>query len=192
MRLYVPLGLLAGGVGLAVGAYDAVHHRNTNRLNFYWFWLVIIPIVFVFVLALFRSLYVDRYFTMFLPALLLLMLLGWKRLPRWGTALAMIFIITGLFNVFVTFDRGENEVQDWRSAATYVTQERRPGDALLFETPIDWAAFARYDGGVDLEQAWLLGGSDVQEQYDQPVQRVWVIYRNPGSRCAPPGYYPRV
>ncbi|HEX3049528.1 MAG TPA: glycosyltransferase family 39 protein [Aggregatilineaceae bacterium] len=94
LRWYVPFGLVSAAVGLAVGIYDALQNHRTNPINFFWFWLLVAPLVLVFALSTaLRSLYVDRYFVVVLPAVLLLMLVGWRRLSRVGTALAAIFII---------------------------------------------------------------------------------------------------
>jgi 4-amino-4-deoxy-L-arabinose transferase-like glycosyltransferase len=190
---YLIPGLLAAALGLAPGLFYAVRERKTSRIDFYWFWLVTAPLITVFVLSLFCPLYVDRYFMVFLPALLLLVARGWQRLPRpaWGIILTAIVVVAGASNVVITRGRGDDQKEDWRSAAIYVEQERQPGDGLLLEDAVTLVAFLRYFDDEEMPRAWLLGGPELTEQYHTPVQRIWAIYRNPNEDGHTQGVLPK-
>jgi hypothetical protein len=129
---------------------------------------------------LFRPLFVDRYFTVFLPAVLIVMIVGWSQLPRrsWIAAPALLVLLSGAANIAVTLDAGEDEKEDWRAAAEYVEDRRLPDDGLLVESPIELLAFRRYlDRAIDY--GWLLGEDSLAGQYDAPITRLWAVYRNP-------------
>jgi hypothetical protein len=172
-----------------------VRERKTNRVNFYWFWLIAAPLALGFVVSLFRPVYVDRYFMVFLPAVLLLMVQGWERIPRqtWRIGLSGVVLLVGLSSIVIALQNGTDQKEDWRATATYVQQQRQPGDAVLTETPIELLALRRYLGG-DMERAWLLDAPPLAEQFETPVTRVWAIYRNPDEdghiQGALPGFDP--
>jgi mannosyltransferase len=181
---YLVPGLLAAALGLVPGLVYAVRERKSNRVDFYWFWLITAPLAAAFVASLVRPLYVDRYFMFFLPALLLLTARGWKRLPRpaWSVGLAVIVVVVGASSVVITLDRGHDQKEDWRAAAAYVERARLPGDGLLAEAPVTLVVFLRYFEDLEMPRAWLLeDSSELAESYDEHVQRVWAIYRNPNE-----------
>jgi mannosyltransferase len=181
---YLVPGLLAAAVGLVPGLVYAVRERQSNRIDFYWFWLITAPLAAAFVVSLVRPLYVDRYFMIFLPALLLLTARGWWRLPRpaWGMGLAVVVVVVGASNVVIVLDRGDDQKEDWRAAAAYIEQERQPGDGLLAETPVTLVVFLRYFEDSEMPRAWLLEDNpELAESHDGPVRRVWAIYRNPNE-----------
>ena len=173
-------GLAAAAAGLVLGVVYAVRERQSNRVNFYWFWLIAAPLALGFMVSLFRPLYVDRYFVIFLPAVLLLMVQGWERIPRrtWRVALSGVVVLICLSSIVIELRDGIDQKEDWRAAATYIKQQRQPGDALLTETPIEMLAVRRYLDG-DMERAWLLDAPPLVDQFEAPVTRVWAIYRNP-------------
>jgi mannosyltransferase len=188
-------GLAAAAVGLLLGVVYAVRERKTNRVNFYWFWLIAAPLALGFAVSLFRPVYVDRYFMVFLPAVLLLMAQGWERIPRqtWRIGLSGVVLLVCLSSIVIALQNGTDQKEDWRATATYVQQQRQPGDAVLTETPIELLALRRYLGG-DMERAWLLDAPPLAEQFKAPVTRVWAIYRNPDEdghiQGALPGFDP--
>ena len=180
---YLVPGLIAAAVGLLAGLYDAARKRANDRVNFYWFWLLVAPLAAAFVVSLARPLYVDRYFIVFLPAMLLLTAHGWSLLPaRWGRiALAGVVVAVSAGSVIVTINRGDDEKEDWRAAAEYIEQERQPGDGLLFESPVTLLVLRRYFEDGAMPRAWLLDAPELAEQYAAPVSRLWAIYRNPNE-----------
>lgn len=181
LHWYLVPGLLAAGIGLAVGLAKAVRQRAKDRVDFYWFWLVIAPLVLAFAVSVVRPLYVDRYFMILLPALLLIMLRGWQSMPppRWTLVLAGLVMTSGASSVLITVDEGRDQKEDWRGAAQVIAQERQPGDALLLEAPITLLMLRRYLEDAGMPYAWLEGDVPPADQYGEPVRRVWAIYRNP-------------
>lgn len=177
---YIIPGLIAAFAGLLSGMIYAARARTTDRVNFYWFWLIVAPLMLGFVVSLFRPLYVDRYFIVFLPAVLILMIVGWSQLPRrsWIAAPALLVIMAGVANFAVIMDAGEDEKEDWRAAAEYVEAQRLPDDGLLMESPIELLAFRRYLDD-EMDYGWLLGEDSLVDQYDPSITRLWAIYRNP-------------
>jgi hypothetical protein len=173
-------GLVAAFAGLLAGLVYAARARTQDRVNFYWFWLIVAPLVLGFAVSLFRPLYVDRYFIVFLPAVLILMIVGWSRLPRqsWIAVPALLVLLAGAANIAATLDAGDDEKEDWRAAAEYVEDRRLPDDGLLVESPIELLAFRRYLDH-EMDYGWLLGEDSLADQYDAPITRLWAIYRNP-------------
>ncbi|MBI5960977.1 MAG: glycosyltransferase family 39 protein [Chloroflexi bacterium] len=181
---YLPVGLAAAAVGLGYGIMLAVRERKKDRQNFYWFWLLVAPLSLGFVVSIIRPLYVDRYFTVFLPSVILLAAHGWNHLPLrlyWRIGLAVVVMVVGSVSVVTTLEREDDEKEDWRSAAAFIESEQQPEDALLLEEPIVILLVRRYWDTGDMPYTWLEGGSLVVEQFKTPVSRVWALYRNPNE-----------
>ncbi|MBN1201179.1 MAG: phospholipid carrier-dependent glycosyltransferase [Anaerolineae bacterium] len=176
---YVLIGLAAAGIGLVIGLYVAFRDRATDRVTFYWFWLLVGPLVVAFIGSQFRPLYVDRYFMVFLPAVILLMVVGWQRLPRraWLPALAGVVMLAGATNAVITIDHGEDVKEDWRRAAVYVAHEQQPGDVVVTETPVTLMCFLRYFDDP-IARTWLVDGPAFAHELGPSVRQVWVVYRN--------------
>ena len=72
-------GLIAALAGLGAGLVYAARHYRAEPDLWYWFWLVAGTLALAFTVSLLvRPLYVDRYFVVILPALIVLMLRGWR------------------------------------------------------------------------------------------------------------------
>ncbi len=177
---YIIPGLIAAFAGLLFGLVYAARERTKDRANFYWFWLIVAPLALGFAVSMFRPLYVDRYFIVFLPAILILMIVGWSQLPlrNWVLAPALLVMLAGAANIAVTLDAGEDEKEDWSAAAQYVEDRYLPNDGLLLESPIELLAFRRYLNDK-IDYGWLLGEESLAGQYETPIARLWAIYRNP-------------
>jgi hypothetical protein len=158
-----------------------VRHYQTEREKLYWFLLFILTFIFGFAVSLFRPLYVDRYFMVTLPALVLLIILGWKSLVsrRWQYSIAGVVVVMSFISVIVTLGTGRDQKEDWRSAADYIEREWQSGDGLLTESPIELLSILHYADDDTLDYAWLLEAPDPMTQYDEPVSRIWAVYRNP-------------
>lgn len=100
-----------------------------------WSWGFIPPLL-IWTMSQRRSFYADRYFSFCIPALLLLAAYGVFRLgapfPRRALAAALV-LITG-FGLFVTFQGTAYQKDDWRGAATYVTEHEQHGDVVLLRS----------------------------------------------------------
>lgn len=177
---YALPALVSIAVGLLGGLRYAIRERQRNVVNWYWFWLFVIPLCLVLIASWRVPVYVDRYFMVLLPALLLLVVEGWHILKsvRWQNLLAVTVIVVQVATILVIFSNRENYKEDWRGAADYVEQHFQAGDGLLVETPVELVAFQRYFERDNTEYAWLdSGSSQGRTPYDEPVSRIWVMYR---------------
>jgi hypothetical protein len=162
--------------------------------------LIVVPLLPVFIMSRFVSIYVDRYFTVFLPALILLMIWGWTRhSPQvWRPAL-IIAIVTSLYTVLFAFHDGSFRRDDWRYAALDVAKGIRPGDTIVLEHAYDRVAFCYY---FDTEDENLVPAQPVQPpivvlketpdtaRVERSTKRLWVIYRSPDNNVHRMGEMP--
>ncbi len=183
-KWHMVAGLMVVSFGLVTGMWYAAREWKANRDNLYWFWLIAVALGPVFMLStLIVSIYVDRYFMVFLPALILLMVAGWMRsAPRfvWQVALVIV-LLTSAHNIIFSFYDGSYQRADWRGAAAYVAKEYQPGDDILIERSNVEQAFLRYFD-PDLAPAServILADNPAAAFSPQTAPRVWVIYRNP-------------
>lgn len=185
IRWLVIPGVLIAASGLLAGLVYAYRNRARDNVNLYWFLLLVIPFPLMFAASLFRPMYVDRYLTVFLPPTLLLMLVGLRTVHfRWGyVVLIGVVVVTGVANYAIVFARDRIERQDWRGVSTFIDRESLPGDAVLHKTPVNVLMLYYYLKNRGMEQGWFLIGDQPEEhpedQYQNPVSRVWVIYGNP-------------
>ncbi len=189
---YMVPALMIVTLGLVFGIGYAVADRKANRVNFYWVWLIVVPLVPVFVLSKFVSIYVDRYFTVFLPALILLIVWGWTRYsPQiWRPAL-LVVIVTSLYTVLFAFHDGSFRRDDWRYAALDVAKGYQTGDTIVLERDNTREAFMRYYYGTDdlslvpiraqTPPIVLLADTPNTTPMERSSTRLWVIYRNPNE-----------
>jgi hypothetical protein len=176
--LVVPAYVIAT-IGLLAGLRRAFVERKSNRVNLYWGLFVTVPFALMFLASFYRPLYVDRYFTVFLPPIILTMLWGLRQLPGRAVLIGIV-ILTGLANILVTLESGRDERQGWRDVAEYIESGRQPQDGVLVKTPATLFIFLHYFEDDEMERAWFLFGPEPEEhpedQFDGPVKRVWMIY----------------
>ena len=170
------------GAGLIVG----LRSYRRDLTTYYWVWLVLAPWLPVFVASrLVVSIYVDRYFTIFEPALLILLILGLRMNARrvWRAAL-IIVIATSLYTVALAFHDGSYQRADWRGAARYVAAHVQPGDVILLERDNTREVFDHYFTPalqMDTPAFVLLSDTPDPVLIGQNATRVWVLYRNPNE-----------
>lgn len=185
-KWYMVAGLMVVSFGLVMGVWYAARDWKTDKENLYWLWLIVAPLLPVFVMsAVVVSIYVDRYFMVFLPAVVLLMLQGWMRsAPRfvWQVALVIV-LLTGAHTIVFAFYDGSYQRADWRGAANYVAEEFRPGDDILIERSNVEQAFMRYfDPHLAATSDRVILADNPDATFTpQEAPRVWVIYRNPNE-----------
>jgi hypothetical protein len=187
---YMVPALMIVTLGLVFGMGYAIADRKPNRTNFYWFWLIVVPLVLVFAMSNFVSIYVDRYFMIFLPPLILLMIWGWTRYSRqvWRPALIVV-IATSIYTVLFTFHAGSFRRDDWRYVALDVAKNYQPGDTIMLERDNTREAFMRYylteDEIVEPHEVAppvvLLADTPDTAPIERSADRLWVIYRNPNE-----------
>jgi 4-amino-4-deoxy-L-arabinose transferase-like glycosyltransferase len=143
---YMVPSLMIVTLGIVYGMFYAVRERRMEKENVYWFSLISLSIFTVFSIStLFVSFYVDRYFMMFLPGLLILFLQGWTPFPRrvWQSA-ALVLIVTSAITLVVTYQRGDDTRADFRGAADHIESHFKPGDGIVIERTNVEQAFLRY------------------------------------------------
>jgi hypothetical protein len=187
---YMVPALMIVTLGLVFGIGYAIADRKPNRTNFYWVWLIVVPLVLVFIMSNVVSIYVDRYFMVFLPALILLMIWGWTRYSRqvWRPAL-MVVMATSVYTVLFTFHAGSFRRDDWRFVALDVAKNYQPGDTIMLERDNTREAFMRYyiteDEIVEPHEVAppvvLLADTPDTARIERSADRLWVIYRNPNE-----------
>jgi mannosyltransferase len=200
---YAALGLGVVLIGLLPGLYYAFREWQKDLVDFYWFWLLVAPLVGTLIFSLLvRPLYVDRYFMVSLPALLILIAYGWMRLPvkRLSQAALAVVVIVGMNNVFVTVRDGTDERQGWREAAQYVEAAYPPDDGFVMSSQVAVLSFVLYFGDSDevLDKTVLFDipdagpdGAPVGGEWHMPVKRLWAIYnRNTGETLHNEGVMP--
>ncbi len=180
-------GLVIVTLGLVFGMSYAVDERKKNRREFYWFWLILAAIIPVFVASsTVISIYVDRYFTVLLPAILLLTIQGWMLFSRQLFRMAMVIVIaTGVWTILFTFYHGSYRRDDWRNVAAYVGDRYQPGDTILLERDNTVEVFTHYYN-QDLTAPQnpsivMLSETPDTSSMERSSQRIWVVYRNPNE-----------
>jgi mannosyltransferase len=188
-KWYMVPALMIVTLGLVSGMAYAIVDRKPNRVNFYWCLLIVVPLVLVFISSRLISIFADRYFMVFLPALILLIIWGWARYsPQvWRPALIVV-IATSLYTVLFAFHDGSFRRDDWRYVALDVAKGARPGDTIVLEHGYDRVAFCYY---YCIEDQKLASAHAVQPSLvvlketldtvpvERSASRLWVIYRSP-------------
>jgi mannosyltransferase len=196
-RLLLSLHVLAMGIA-ALGA--ARVRRGGDQTSEAWgytllfSWLVA-PVVMVVTVSLVKPLFVPRFLSFCLPALLLLVAVGISRLRpavlSWGLFVA-ISICSIMADIrYYQYDF-EMRRQDWRAVTSYVFEHAQPGDSIFFYHSGGEAPFAYYSWKQNsaslrpktLNEHWLKTGNSQDPFGPKPEDLVAV----PGTdlRAAPP------
>jgi 4-amino-4-deoxy-L-arabinose transferase-like glycosyltransferase len=182
---YAPAIVLAT-IGVTIGVIVAVRERAHRPTDFYFVLLILaayIPVAFIAFVEIAPA-YKDRYFVVFLPALLILMIVGWMQFPRQIAELALvILVVTAASNVVSIFSNDEYIRSDWDGVTAYIADEYEPGDRIVFERWNTYFVFDRYyegDPSILDERTYLIDSTQTAA-FEQNAGRVWVIYRNPNE-----------
>ncbi len=141
--------LVAIAVLFAVGIYPIIRSTTREELwpsQFLLVWLFF-PILVVLVLSFARPLFLPRYFIFCLPALLLPVSSGLRRIrPGWLQIPALLLVVLLSLRGTISYYHQDfdNERDDWRAASTYVLSQAQPGDALLFHVPMGRMPYEYY------------------------------------------------
>ena len=148
-RMLLSLDVLAIGIA-ALGAArvqrSGEHTRDTWGYTLLFSWLVA-PVVMVVTVSLVKPLFVPRFLSFCLPALLLLVAVGISRLRpavlSWGlfVAISVCSILGDIRYYQYDFEMSH---QDWRAATSYVFDHAQPGDSIFFCEPAGEAPFGFY------------------------------------------------
>lgn len=175
--------LMIASLGLSLAVYGAVRDRYANRTNLLWALLIAAPLVVTFsISATLVSFYVDRYFMVFLPALLFLVVQGVRRAPRPLANVGLgVIALTGAFSVGSGFYTGTFQRANYREAADFIAREYKPGDTLFIERRNVQDVFMRYftPRSKEIPEVVLLSDTPDMAPYETAGRRLWVVYRNP-------------
>ncbi|RME97176.1 MAG: hypothetical protein D6768_20280 [Chloroflexi bacterium] len=175
--------LVGGAVALGVSAVRRSFGAQSKATGPFLWWVglwLALPLLLVWFFSLRQPLYVDRYFILSLPALLLLLACV-RLLPkrRGNLALSILLLASGAGLLRMHIEP-EFTKEDWRAAARTVQAAEQPGDALIVRSVQSSIAFGYYYRGVLTPQT-----GSVNEQTFPPEsligdsRRVWLVYRRP-------------
>lgn len=186
-----PLGVLAAAL-FALALLNGLR-REQRTLSFaqiMLIWWLFLPVGVVWLVSQRRSFYADKYFSLVIPGLLLLLAFGAVRIKRsaWRRLMAAGLILATGYGVINTGYDPAFYRDNWRDLVAYVARQELPGDVILLYTPHINLPFDYYYRG-DAPRRPI---SQVLEYLPlEPLtaghQRAWVIY--PYSRH--PNHDPR-
>ncbi len=191
-------GLLAYvSVRLLIGKIVA---QQRNKLWFVWLWLML-PLLLVFLISLDwplpqkRSIYVDRFLTPLLPALVILTAYGVTRVLGRKRLLGVLTIVALLLPMGVStcslYLNSEYHRDQWRQAITTIKENAQSGDILLVRPhhyvplyyydlqEIPWYTVPYLDSARDYE---IFLGTDLSSTLSESG-RVWtmIVCENAGA-----------
>ncbi len=177
-----------GRIVVLIGLFFAplwVYRRMQPEI-LYWLALFLEPLFLVYLLSVVVvPFYVDRYFMVALPALIILIVQSWTaqtpRTFRWLAFSAVI--LTGAATINTTFSRDDYIRDDWSHATRYVAQHIQPDDQVVVERDNIEQAFALYypQTGRPMPPVARLADLPDTAAFEPSTQRVWLIYRNPNE-----------
>ncbi len=174
-RFFTP-ALIALALGLGASLLDAARKSQAKSAGFFWMLLIVFTIMPAFVASLLHPAYVDRYFIVCLPAIVILMLRGWTKLFRanwqWMTMVGIV-AITGMSYAMYMIHTEKWEIQNWKDAAAYIQANYQPGDGFANDTAL-WLLCIEhyYQGSFPQDQAYPV----LAEDAPPPVDRLWIVY----------------
>jgi 4-amino-4-deoxy-L-arabinose transferase-like glycosyltransferase len=172
--IWVPFMLISAlGLLLGITSFRSEEDR-------YWLWLGTVPLM-VFVWSRFGpSGYVDRYFMVVLPALLMLLIYGLRRLPvRLYYGAVGLIILGSTLTVVTNFAVGSFKRTDWTGASAHVAENFQENDAILFDRENVADSFMRYFYRSGSVSSIRLDDTPDSAAFGGSVNRIWVVYRNP-------------
>lgn len=175
-------GLATGVIGLILGTWWIARAWRSDPQGVYWLLLAFVPVVVLFVTVAFFGKYKDRYLIISMPALFMVFLYGWQRIPR-AIMLNAVFIVLAIatLQTLRIYDSGEYQRTDWSKAAAVVEQGYQPGDGILYGR---WHTYYAFRYAFDGDPAIVADNVSVTDaeataQLEGESARVWAIYRVP-------------
>lgn len=176
-------GVIAVGGALVMGilAFQSTVDQKTSYL--FWFILAVLPVVALFVLSHMAGIrYQDRYFTVALPAVMLIFLLGCAKLPRSVGLLAFsIVLFTGAYQSVQQSVVGDNSRTDWTGASAYIEDRLLMTDQMVFQRWTTYQAFIDHlpENSSVVADVVLFEELPTGVTLELDARRMWVIYRAP-------------
>jgi hypothetical protein len=174
--------LIAAGIGLALGIAGAWRERERRPAALLLALMAAMGLVAMALTALAEpSVYRDRYLTIVLPAVLVVMAFGWmgQRLVVRSIALSLIALSAAGVTLANLGDERTSPT-DWRGVIAHLDAVSGPRDRLLFERWTTREAFLANAGGDRPPGRVLtLDESPDAALLDGRGTRVWAVFRNP-------------
>ncbi len=181
--LTIILSLIIVAVTFVRGLIYAKRIKPFGLLTILWFFL---PLMLVWILSQGHiSFYVDRYFLVVSPALILLLAVGVTKIGhlkiKWGLGLALLLaMLYGTGQIF--FNAAYFSKDDWRTMATKLRRAAQPGDGLVTCTDGYRLALDYYGLGTAFptEKQYFLYPADFDfNKVFSSNKRLWVVSVNP-------------
>jgi hypothetical protein len=196
-RTLLTLDVLAIGIAALradQGRRSVEHTSDAWGYSLLFSWLVA-PVVMVVTVSLVKPIFVPRYLSLCLPALLLLVSVGITRLRpavlSWGLFVAISLCSLQADIRYYQYDF-EMRRQDWRAVTSYVFDHAQPGDSIFFyhsggEAPFAYYSWIKNSASLTpktLNEHWLKTGNS-QDPFDPKPEDLVAV---PGTdlRAAPP------
>jgi mannosyltransferase len=134
---------LFGLIGLFRMRRNPQNRLAARRCLLVFIWLAL-PIAVAMVVSLFKPIFVDRYFIVCLPALMLLASLGLSGIHNSRICLAAtsVTLIISIIAVILSYQSPRDD--DWRGVTEFIYSSAKAGDATIFFLPYNKLAFEYY------------------------------------------------
>jgi uncharacterized membrane protein len=167
-------------------APNLIWPRQAQRLTGLW---VLLPLIIIWLASQRRSFYADRYLTFAIPGLMLLLAYGAARLKRTqvGILLSIGLVLVSGYSLRVIHLDPAFSKDNWRGAASYVSQNELPADVVLLYTAHSKLPFDYYYRGLAPQKPISYNQDRFPiDSLTAGYQRAWVVY--PYTRR--PTHYP--
>ncbi len=179
---WVGLALVAGAVIAGVIRFrtGSSHSLLPTSGSFLLLWLLF-PLAFAWLISLRLPLYVDRFFIICLPPLLLVVSstisLSSARVAR--STMTVLVVVSAVASLRLWLDPHFIK-EDWRAAASYVQAGEKAGDVLVmrdFQTGIPFGYY--YRGELKAQPAAINQQVRPLDELAGGADRLWLVYRRP-------------
>jgi mannosyltransferase len=174
------LVIVAAGIGIVNLTKPNPIFNLQSPISFLLLWLLF-PLAFAWLISMRLPLYVDRFFIICLPPLLLVVSstisLSSARLAR--STMTVLVVASALACLRLWLDPHFIK-EDWRAAASYVQAAEKPGDALVMrdlQTGIPFGYY--YRGGLKAQAAAVNQQVRSLDELASGADRLWLVYRRP-------------
>lgn len=187
MPWYAWPGLITALIGLIAGLIMALRQRKNDPFGWYWGCMMMGTLAICwFASKHLTPLYVDRYFIVFLPGMLILTVRGWQALAQKRSqfaymALVGLIVMTGTARAVELLDNNAHYKEEWDTVAAYIEANAQPNDGIATANAVDVMAVQHYTT-LPIPYSWLSKSHYAAvEPFPANVERVWLIVRIGGT-----------
>ncbi len=183
ISFFLVFSLIIVGIILLVGITNILHTTPSGTLVLLWFF---VPLVIVWILSQGNmSFYVDRYFLIITPALILIIAFGITKIsPLYlQRALGVIFVMILLYNTEqIFFDTNHFTKDNWRAMVNILHQKKQPEDKLItctdgYRLALDYYGFS--DIYPKEEHYFVYPNNFDFNKLFSNTTRLWIVNANP-------------